>query len=83
MKLKEKIITIITTTVLLGGYFLPIGNLAIAAAVQNLEEQTVQTQNENVEFNVRLSNNTHEQEYNISEGGKVYIEFNIIIIRQQ
>ena len=77
MKLKEKIITIITTTVLLGGYFLPIGNLAIAAAVQNLEEQTVQTQNENVEFNVRLSNNTHEQEYNISEGGKVYIEFNI------
>ena len=77
MKLKEKIITIITTTVLLGGYLLPIGNLAIAAAVQNLEEQTVQTQNENVEFNVRLSNNTHEQEYNISEGGKVYIEFNI------
>ncbi len=77
MKIKQKIITIFMIAVLLGGVFLPTGQLAIAAAVENLEEQTQKTQSENVEFNTYLEGGTHQQEYTISEGGKLYLELNI------
>ncbi len=77
MKLKQKIITILSTTILLGGYLLPTGKLAVAAAVENLNSQNSQTQNSNVEFNTHLDNSTHEQEYNISNGGKMFVVVNV------
>ena len=74
MKLKQKIITAFTTTILLGSYLLPVGNLAIATAIAELESQTSKTNNANVEFNTYLEGNTHENTYNLTEGGKLYIE---------
>ncbi len=77
MKLKQKIITALTTTILLGSHLLPIGNLAIATATEELEKQSSRTNNANVEFNTYLEENTHEGTYNITEGGKLYVELHI------
>ncbi len=77
MKLKQKIITVFTTTILLGGHFLPIGSLAIAVANEELEKQTSKTNIANVEFNTYLEEGAHESSYNITEGGKIYIELGV------
>ena len=77
MKLKQKIITVFTTTILLGGYILPIGELAIASGVENLENQTAKTQSANVEFNTYLEGSVHEKEYNLLEGGKMYVKLEV------
>ena len=77
MKLKQKIITIFMATILIGENFLPIGQLAIAAANENLENQNSKTNNQNVEFNTYLENNAHESEYNLTEGGKIYVEIGV------
>ncbi len=84
MKLKQKLITVLITTVLLGGNLLPIGSQVIALTNQIILEneekilnQNSSTNNANVEFNSYLEGNIHEETLDVREKGKMYIELKI------
>ena len=76
MKIKQKIIGAIMTTILMGSNLLSLGN-AVIAAIPELEKQNSKTGHNNVEFNSYLEGNVHEKTYLVTEGGKMYIELNV------
>ncbi|MCI9177821.1 MAG: DUF11 domain-containing protein [Clostridia bacterium] len=73
MKVKQKLIAILMTTIMLGSNLLMLGNQVIAVA-DELQMQNSKTTHANIEFNSYLETNTHKQTYSIKDGGKIYIE---------
>ncbi len=83
MELKRKLIAILTLTIIIAGYILPIGNHVTALAYlfgaqdDSLENQKSTTNVTNVQFNSYLEGNTYDHTFLIEDGGKMYIELKV------
>ena len=78
MKLKQKILSKVLIIMLLLEYFLPFGNLAIAAFSENvLINQNDKTNVKNVNFDSYLKENTHKAIYSIGEKASIFLKLNV------
>lgn len=76
MKIKQKILAVFMTTILLGTNLLTLGNQVIAASTE-LDGQNSKTNHANVEFNSYLEGNGHERVYDVDQEAKIYINLQV------
>ena len=76
MKIRQKIMALMMTTIMVGTNLLSLGAQVIASAPE-LENQNKQTNNANVEFNSYLEGEVHSKTFSEEEEAKLYLYLNV------
>lgn len=76
MKIRQKIMAVMMTTILVGTNLLNLGAQVIAAAPE-LEKQNKQTNHANVEFNSYLEGEVHNKTFSEKEEAKLYLYLHV------
>ena len=76
MKIRQKIMALMMTTIMVGTNLLNLGAQVIASTPE-LENQNKQTNHANVEFNSYLEEEVHNKTFSEGEEAKLYLYLNV------
>lgn len=76
MKIRQKIMALMMTTIMVGTNLLNLGAQVIASAPE-LEKQNKQTNHANIEFNSYLEGEVHNKIFSEGEEAKLYLYLNV------
>ena len=74
MKIKQKIVAILMTILLVGTNLITLGNQVIAA---NLSQQNSKTNHTNVEFNSYFEEGTYSKKINVNEKAQLNVKIKV------